>query len=132
MAKKKTSPKKKKAAKKSKPKKKVAKKPAKKKTVKKAVKKAAKPAKKKAARKPNAAFMAKLTPSSTLAAVIGGEPRPRTDMIKKIWDYIRANNLQDQQNKRMINADDKLRALFGGKDQVSMFDLAKIISQHVS
>jgi chromatin remodeling complex protein RSC6 len=134
LAKKKTSPKKKKAAKKSKPKKKVAKKPAKKRPVKKAVKKAAKkkPAKAKAARKPNAAFMAKLTPSSTLAAVIGGEPRPRTDMIKKIWDYIRANNLQDQQNKRMINADDKLRALFGGKDQVSMFDLAKIISQHVS
>lgn len=134
MAKKKTSPKKKKAAKPRKAaKKKVSKKPAKKRPVKKAVKKVAKKvAKKKSARKPNAAFMAKLTPSSVLADVIGSEPRPRTDMIKKIWDYIRSNNLQDQQNKRMINADDKLRVLFGGKSQVSMFDLAKIISQHVS
>ncbi|MBL7994481.1 hypothetical protein JNM05_03840 [bacterium] len=101
-----------------------------KKTVKKAPKK--KPAKKKSARKPNAAFMAKLTPSATLAAVIGGQPRPRTEMIKKIWDYIKKNGLQDKTNRRMINADTNLRALFGGKNQVSMFDLAKLVSQNVS
>lgn len=131
MAKKKAG--KKKAAKKKAAKKKVAKKKVAKKAAKKSVKKAAKkPAKKKSARKPNAAFMAKLTPSSTLAAVIGGQPMPRTDMIKKIWDYIKKNGLQDTVNKRMINADDKLRALFGGKNQVSMFDLAKIVSNNVS
>ena len=100
---------------------------------KKAAKKSAKkPAKKKSARKPNAAFMAKLTPSATLAAVIGSQARPRTEMIKKIWDYIKKNNLQDKQNRRMINADDKLKALFGGVGQVSMFDLAKIISKNVN
>lgn len=109
------------------------KKKAAKKAAKKPVKKAAKkPAKKKSARKPNAAFMAKLTPSATLAEVIGSNPMPRTDMIKKIWEYIRKYNLQDQTNKRMINADDKLRVLFGGLNQVSMFDLAKIISKNVS
>jgi chromatin remodeling complex protein RSC6 len=118
-------------------KKKPAKKKAAKKKVKKAVKKtvkkvAKKPAKKKSARKPNAAFMAKLTPSATLAAVIGDQARPRTDMIKKIWDYIKKNGLQDKVNRRMINADDKLRALFSGKGQVSMFDLAKIVSANVS
>lgn len=132
MAKKKSSPKKKAAKKGKVAKKKVTKKAAKrpvKKAAKKAVKKAA--PKKKSARKPNAAFMAALTPSNVLADVIGAQPRPRTEMIKSIWAYIRKNNLQDQQNKRMINADDKLRALFGGKNQVSMFDLAKIISQHV-
>ena len=106
------------------------KKPTKKKAAKK--KAAKKPAKKKAARKPNAAFMAKLTPSGTLAAVIGSQPRPRTEMIKKIWDYIKKNGLQDKQNRRMINADDKLKVLFDGKNQVSMFDLAKIISKNVS
>jgi upstream activation factor subunit UAF30 len=86
-------------------------------------------AKKKAA--PNAAFMAPLTPSDALAAVIGDKPLPRTEIIKEIWVYIKANNLQDQANKRMINADAKLKVLFDGKDQVSMFDLAKIVSQHV-
>lgn len=116
-------------AKKKKPAKKAAKKKVAKKSTKKAVKK---PAKKKSARKPNAAFMAKLTPSSTLAEVIGAQPRPRTEMIKKIWDYIKKNGLQDKTNKRMINADDKLRALFSGKGQVSMFDLAKIVSKNVS
>ncbi|MCB0834020.1 MAG: SWIB/MDM2 domain-containing protein [Bacteroidetes bacterium] len=131
MAKKKTT--KKKAAKKA-AKKKPAKKAAKKKPVKKAAKKKAvkKPAKKKSARKPNAAFMAKLTPSSALADVIGSQPSPRTEMIKKIWVYIKKHGLQDKINKRMINADDKLRTLFGGKNQVSMFDLAKIVSQNVS
>ncbi len=120
-------------AKKKKRAKKAAKKKAAKKAAKKSVKKAAKkPAKKKAARKPNPAFMAKLTPSGVLAEVIGGQPMPRTDMIKKIWDYIKKNGLQDKMNKRMINADDKLRALFGGRNQVSMFDLAKIVSSNVS
>lgn len=115
-------------------KKKAAPKKAAKKAVKKAAKKAApkkKAAKKKSARKPNAAFMAALTPSATLAAVIGSKAVPRTEIIKKIWDYIKKNGLQDKANKRMINGDDKLKAVFGGKSQVSMFDLAKIVSQHV-
>ena len=127
---------KKKAAKKAakKPAKKAAKRPAKKAAPKKAAKKAApkKAApKKKTARKPNAAFMRALTPSSTLGAVIGSSAVPRTEAVKKIWDYIKKNNLQDKANRRMINADDKLRPLFG-KEQVSMFDLAKILSKHLS
>jgi upstream activation factor subunit UAF30 len=103
-----------------------------KKAAKKAAKKPAKKAapKKAAKRKPNAAFMAALTPSATLAEVIGSKPLPRTEIIKKIWDYIKKNKLQDQKNKRMINADAKLKPLFG-KGQVSMFDLAKIVSNHV-
>jgi upstream activation factor subunit UAF30 len=98
---------------------------------KKAAAKKAAPAKK-AARKPNAAFMAALTPDAALGAVIGAKPVPRTEIIKKIWDYIRSNNLQDQKNKRMINADAKLKVLFGGKSQISMFELAKVVSGHVS
>lgn len=117
-----------------------AKKAAKKKTAKKAskksakrpVKKAAKKApKKKSARKPNAAFMAPLTVSSTMAEVVGNKPLPRTQIIKKIWDYIKKNNLQDKNNRRMINADSKLRPVFGGKSQVSMFELAKVVNNHV-
>jgi chromatin remodeling complex protein RSC6 len=123
----------KKAAKKAakKPAKKAAKKAAKK-VVKKAAKKAApkKAAKKKSARKPNAAFMAALTPSATLAEVIGSKAVPRTEVIKKIWDYIKKNGLQDSKNRRMINADAKLRPLFG-QDQISMFELAKVVSKHV-
>ena len=127
---------KKKAAKKAakKPAKKAAKKVVKKAAPKKAAKKAApkKAApKKKTARKPNAAFMRALTPSATLGAVIGSSAVPRTEAVKKIWDYIKKNNLQDKANRRMINADDKLRPLFG-KEQVSMFDLAKILSKHLS
>jgi upstream activation factor subunit UAF30 len=112
-----------------------------KKAVKKAVKKAPAKAAKKAApkkaakkastRKPNAAFMAPLSPSATLAEVIGSKPLPRTEIVKKIWDYIKKNNLQDKKNRRMINADTKLKAVFGGKEQVSMFDLAKIVSKNV-
>jgi upstream activation factor subunit UAF30 len=102
-----------------------------KKVAKKAAKKATKPAKKKVARKPNAAFMAALNPSASLAEVIGSKPLPRTQIIKKIWDYIKKNGLQDKKNRRMINADAKLKVLFGGKGQVSMFDLAKIVSKHV-
>ena len=125
----------KKAAKKAakKPAKKAAKKAAKK-VVKKAAKKAApkkKAAKKKSARKPNAAFMAALTPSATLAEVIGSKAVPRTEVIKKIWDYIKKNGLQDNKNRRMINADGKLKPLFDGKDQISMFELAKVVSKHV-
>lgn len=116
--------------------KKVAKKAAKKvakKAAKKVVKKVAKKkvAKKASKRKPNAAFMAALTPSATLAAVIGNKAIPRTEIIKKIWDYIKKNKLQDSKNRRMINADEKLLALFAGKKQISMFDLAKIVSKHV-
>lgn len=126
---------KKKAAKKAakKPAKKAAKKPAKKAAPKKAAKKPAKKAapKKKSARKPNAAFMKALTPSSTLSGVIGSSAVPRTEAVKKIWDYIKKNGLQDKANRRNINADEKLRPLFG-KDQVSMFDLAKILSKHLS
>jgi upstream activation factor subunit UAF30 len=115
--------------------KKAAKKPAKKaakKAAKKVVKKAAKKAaKKKSARKPNAAFMAPLTPSPALAAVVGSKGIPRTQIIKKIWDYIKKNNLQDKKNRRMINADEKLKVIFGGKGQISMFELAKIVNKHV-
>ena len=119
---------------KKKPAKKAAKKPAKKAAPKKAAKKPApkKAApKKKSARKPNAAFMKALTPSSTLAGVIGSSAVPRTEAVKKIWDHIKKNNLQDSANRRMINADERLRPLFG-KDQISMFDLAKILSKHLS
>lgn len=110
--------------------KKAAKKAAPKKVAKKAVKKAAKKAVKKSARKPNAAFMAPLTPSATLGEVIGSKAIPRTEIVKKIWDYIKKNNLQDKKNKRMINADAKLKPIFG-KDQISMFELAKIVNKHV-
>ena len=113
-------------------KKKAAKKPAKK-AAKKAVRKPAKKAaKKKSARKPNAAFMRPLTPSASLAAVVGSKPLPRTEVVKKLWVYIKANKLQDKTNRRMINADDKLKAVFSGKSQVSMFDMAKHIGKHLS
>ncbi|OEZ58920.1 SWIB/MDM2 domain-containing protein [Duganella sp. HH105] len=100
------------------------------------VKAAAKPAVKKAAapaapRKPNAAFMKAMTPSATLAAVVGATPLPRTEVTKKVWDYIKKLDLQDPANRRMINADDKLKAVFGGKAQVSMFEMTKLISDHL-
>ena len=119
----------KKAAKKAAPKK--AAKAAPKKAVKKAPKKAAKKAAKKSARKPNAAFMTPLTASPALAEVVGSKPIPRTEIIKKIWDYMKKNNLQDKQNRRMINADAKLKPVFGSKSQISMFELAKIVNNHV-
>lgn len=130
---KKAAPAKKPAAKKPAAKKPAAKKaaPAKKPAAKKpAAKKAAakKPAVK---RKPNAAFMKPMTPSSVLAAVVGALPLPRTEITKKIWDYIKKNKLQDAINKRMINADEKLKAIFGGKGQVSMFEMTKLVSKHV-
>lgn len=118
-------------AKKAKTAKKVAKKAAKKAAVKKTAKKAVKKAAKKAARKPNAAFMRPVTPSATLAAVIGDKPMPRTEVTKKLWAYIKKNGLQDAKNKRMINADDKLKPIFGGKGQVSMFDMTKLVGKHL-
>ena len=124
----------KKAAKKS-AKKSGAKKPAAKKAAKKAP--AKKPAPKKAAkkssakRKPNAAFMKAMTPTATLAAVIGASPMPRTEVTKKIWDYIKKNKLQDAINRRLINADERLRAVFGGKGKVSMFEMTKLVSNHL-
>lgn len=112
--------------------KKTAKKAAKKAAPKKAAKKVVKKAAKKAAkRKPNAAFMAALTPSANLAAVVGNKGLPRTQIIKKIWEYIKKNKLQDNKNRRMINADEKLKALFGGKKQISMFELAKVVNNNV-
>ena len=119
------------AAKKPAAKKAPAKKPAAKKTAaKKPAKKAAvkKPA---AKRKPNAAFMKPMTPSSVLAAVIGSAPMPRTEVTKKIWDYIKKNKLQDAINRRLINADEKLRAVFSGKGKVSMFEMTKLVSNHL-
>jgi upstream activation factor subunit UAF30 len=116
--------------------KKPAKKPAAKKSAKKAPAKKA-PAKKSAPkksgakRKPNAAFMKAMTPTSTLAAVVGNVPLPRTEVTKKIWDYIKKNKLQDAVNRRLINADDKLRAVFGGKSKVSMFEMTKLVSNHL-
>ena len=106
---------------------------------KKATKKAAKKTTKRAAKKssgrkraPNPAFMKPLTPSAQLAAVVGSTPQPRTQVISKLWSYIKRNDLQDSKNRRAINADDKLRPLFGGKSQVTMFDLAKIANRHLS
>jgi len=124
------------AAKKPAAKKSAAKKPAAKKSAKKAPAKKA-PAKKAAAkkpaakRKPNAAFMKAMTPSGVLAAVVGSMPMPRTEVTKKIWDYIKKNKLQDAVNKRLINADEKLRAVFGGKNKVSMFEMTKLVSNHL-
>jgi upstream activation factor subunit UAF30 len=111
--------------------KKAAKRPAAKKVVKKKVAKK-KVAKKKSARKPNAAFMKPLNPSAALGAVIGSKPVPRTEAVKKIWVYIKANKLQDAKNRRMINADAKLKVVFGGKAQVSMFDMAKHLAKNLS
>jgi len=126
-----------KASKKAAAKKTATKKTAAKKAPAKATKKAApkkatkKAAVKKAARKPNAAFMAPLTPNSTLAEVIGSKAIPRTEIVKKIWEYIRKNGLQDSKNRRMINADAKLKPMFG-KAQISMFELAKIVNNNIN
>jgi|SRR6202158_1298217 upstream activation factor subunit UAF30 len=118
----------KKAAKRPAAKKPAARKPMKKAATKKSAPKAKKPATK---RKPNAAFMKPMNVSSTLAAVIGSNPMPRTEVTSKLWGYIKKNNLQDKTNRRMINADDKLREVFGGKKQVSMFEMTKLVSKHL-
>ncbi len=118
----------KKASKKPAAKKPAAKKPMKKAATKRPAAKAKKPA---AKRKPNAAFMKPMNISSMLAAVIGSNPMPRTEVTSKLWGYIKKNNLQDKANRRMINADDKLREVFGGKKQVSMFEMTKLVSKHL-
>ena len=120
------------AAKKPAAKKPAAKKPAAKKAAAKkpAAKKAA-PKKSTAKRKPNAAFMKPLTPSAALAAVIGAAAQPRTEVTSKLWAYIKKNGLQDKVNRRNINADDKLREVFGGKKTVSMFEMTKLVSKHL-
>ena len=81
--------------------------------------------------KANAKFMAPLTPSAELAVVVGSKPLPRTEVVKKMWDYIKKNKLQDASNKRMINADATLKVIFGGKGQISMFEMSKYISNHL-
>ena len=117
--------------------KKVAKKKVAKKAPKKAVKKVAKKVKKVVVKKPhvkrtpNPAFMKPMTPSAALAAVIGSAPMPRTEVTKKLWEYIKKNRLQDPVNRRMINADAALFAVFGGKRQVSMFEMTKLVGQHL-
>jgi chromatin remodeling complex protein RSC6 len=116
------------AAKKPAAKKAAAKKPAAKKV---AAKKPAAKKKTAAKRKPNAAFMKAMQPSAALGAVIGNGAMPRTEVTKKIWVYIKKNNLQDAKNRRMINADDKLREVFGGKRQVSMFEMTKLVNNHL-
>jgi len=109
---------------------------AKKKAKKKAAKPKAKakkaPAKKKSKRKPNAAFMKPMTPSPALAAVIGPKARPRSQVAKSLWDYIKKYKLQDAKNRRMINADANLKVVFGGRGQVSMFEMTKLVSKHLS
>ncbi|MEQ1870340.1 MAG: SWIB/MDM2 domain-containing protein [Vicinamibacterales bacterium] len=106
-----------------------------KKTVKKAAPKKVAPKKaapkKKTARKPNAAFMKPVQPSELLAAVVGSKPMPRTEVTKKLWGYIKKNGLQDAKNKRMINADANLKAVFGGKTSVNMFAMTKLVSKHL-
>jgi upstream activation factor subunit UAF30 len=82
-------------------------------------------------RKPNAAFMRPVTPSATLAEVVGAKPMPRTEVTKKLWGYIKKNGLQDKKNRRMINADDNLKAVFGGKTSVNMFAMTKLVSKHL-
>jgi upstream activation factor subunit UAF30 len=100
-------------------------------TKKAAPRKAAKTAKKKTARKPNAAFMAPVTPSPALSEVVGSKPIPRTEVTKKLWAYIKKNGLQDQKNKRMIKSNDALKPVFGGKAQVNMFEMTKLVNKHL-
>ena len=107
--------------------KKGAKKASKRKTVKRAAKKA--PAKKK--RTPNAAFMKPMQPSASLGGVVGNNPMPRTEITKKLWQYIKRNDLQDPKERRMIVADDKLKPVFGGKGRVSMFEMTKLVNKHL-
>jgi len=88
-------------------------------------------AKKKSGRKPSAAFMKPMTPSAQLAAVVGAKPLPRTEVTKKLWAYIKRNGLQDKKNKRMINADEDLKTVFGGRSTVNMFEMTKLVSKHL-
>ena len=86
---------------------------------------------KKTARKPNAAFMKPVQPNDKLAAVVGSNPLPRTELTKKLWAYIKKNGLQDKKVRTQINADDKLKAVFGGKSKVSMFEMTKLVSNNL-
>ena len=88
-------------------------------------------AKKKSGRKPSAAFMKPMTPSAALSEVVGSKPLPRTEVTKKLWAYIKKNGLQDKKNKRMINANAELKAVFGGKSSVNMFEMTKLVSKHL-
>ena len=110
--------------------KKSSKKSAKRSSAKKATRKTAKKSAKK--RTPSAAFMRPVTPDNALSAVVGSSPLPRTELTKKLWAYIKRNGLQDSKNRRAINADDKLRPVFGGRSQVTMFDMTKMVNKHVS
>jgi chromatin remodeling complex protein RSC6 len=92
---------------------------------------AAKKKAKKTTRKPSAAFMKPLNPDAALAEVVGSKPLPRTQVAKKLWDYIKKHDLQDKKNRRMINADSKLAPVFGGKRQVSMFEMTALVSKHL-
>lgn len=82
-------------------------------------------------RKPNSAFMKPVQPDDALAAVVGSKPLPRTELTKKLWEYIKKNGLQDSKVKTQINADDKLKAVFGGKKSVTMFEMTKLVSGHI-
>ena len=82
-------------------------------------------------RAPNPAFMKPMQPDAALAAVVGDRPMPRTEITKKLWQYIKRNGLQDAKERRMINADDRLRTVFGGKKQVSMFEMTKLVNRHM-
>ena len=84
-----------------------------------------------AKRTPNAAFMKPMQPDAQLSAVVGGNPMPRTEITKKLWQYIKRNGLQDAKERRMINADDKLKPVFGGKGKVSMFEMTKLVNKHI-
>ncbi|CAN5191713.1 MAG: DNA topoisomerase III [Gemmatimonadetes bacterium] len=86
---------------------------------------------KKKKRKPNPAFMKPMRPDAQLAKVVGAEPKPRTEVTKKIWDYIKKHRLQDPTNKRMIVADENLRPVFNGKSKVSMFEMTKLVNGHL-
>jgi len=92
----------------------------------------AKKAKRKGGGRANAAFMKPMQPSGSLSAVVGSNPLPRTEVTKKLWAYIKRKGLQDNKNRRMINADDALRPVFGGKRQVSMFEMTKLVNKHLS
>ena len=85
----------------------------------------------KSSRKPNAAFMKPVTPDAALAPIVGSKPLPRTELTKKLWAYIKKNGLQDSKERRMINADEKLKPVFGNKAKVSMFEMTKLVNKHI-
>lgn len=115
-------------------KKKTAKRKSARKSAKKSVRRTAKKAAKRSGKKrtPSAAFMKPVKPDSALSAVVGSNPLPRTELTKKLWAYIKRHGLQDSKNRRAINADDNLRPVFGGRSQVTMFDMTKLVNKHVS